>query len=111
MAMTQKAPDSSNSSDTREVLAEHRRRMDALDDEIVTLLARRFDLVREVAELKAAHGIAARIPERIEEVCARNADHGALKGVDPDFLRALYARIVEASCTLEEGLLHQRPKD
>ena len=105
MAMTQKTPDA------REILAEHRRRVDALDDEIVALLARRFDLVREVAELKAAHGIAVRIPERIEEVCARNAENGALKGVDPDFLRALYARIVEASCTLEEGLFHQKTEN
>ncbi len=111
MAMTQKAHDSPTSPDTREVLGAHRRRIDALDDEIVALLARRFDLVREVAELKAAHGIAVRIPERIEEVCARNADNGALKGVDPNFLRALYARIVEASCNLEEGLFHQKPKD
>ena len=87
------------------MLAKHRRRIDALDDEIVRLLAERFEVVREVARIKAAHDIPARIPERMEEVRARNSSHGGASGVDPDLVRRLYDQIVDASCSLEDEMM------
>ena len=90
---------------TEKLLAEHRRRIDEIDDRIVRLLAERFDVVRDVARLKAAHRIPARLPERIEEVCARNSDQGARQGIDPKFLRQLYSQIIDASCSLEDELI------
>jgi len=71
-------------------LGAHRRKIDALDDEIVRLLAERFEVVREVARLKAENGIPVRLPARIEEVCARAAEIGGRQGLDQHFLRQLY---------------------
>ncbi len=88
-----------------EELEDFRRRIDALDDRIVRLLAERFSVVREVAALKAKRGIPVRLPDRIEEVLSRNAGSGAGQGLEPAFLRKLYAEIVEASCGLEDRLI------
>lgn len=91
--------------ETAKLLAAHRRRIDALDDQIVRLLAERFDVVRDVARIKATHDIPARIPERMEEVSARNSAHGSESGIDPGFVRRLFDQIVDASCSLEDELM------
>ncbi len=96
--------------ETAKLLATHRRRIDALDDEIVRLLAERFGVVREVARIKAAHDIPARIPERMEEVRARNSVHGGESGIDPALVRRLYDQIVDASCALEDELMGRSTK-
>lgn len=94
--------------ETETLLSEHRRRIDELDDQIVRLLAERFEVVREVAKIKAAHNIPVRLPERIREVCERNSVHGAERGIDPNFIRQIYDQIVEASCSLEDDLVAPR---
>ena len=86
-------------------LEDFRRRIDALDDEIVRLLAARFAVVREVADFKAQHRIPVRLADRIEAVLSRNAENGARQGVDSALLRQLYGQIVEASCALEDRLI------
>ena len=88
-----------------EALAPLRRRIDAIDAEIVGLLAARFRVVREVAALKAENGIAVHLPGRIEEVCARAAAEGGRQGLDPAFLRHLYRQIIEETCALEDRLI------
>ncbi len=86
-------------------LDEHRRRIDQLDDQIVELLGTRFAVVREVAALKGREGIPARLPDRIEEVCARNAARGSRLGLDPEFVRGLYATIIDEACRLEDTMM------
>jgi chorismate mutase-like protein len=94
-----------SNSETEALLSDHRRRIDELDDHIVRLLAERFDVVREVARIKAAHDIPVRLPERIQEVCERNSAHGAERGIDPNVVRQIYSQIVDASCSLEDDLV------
>jgi chorismate mutase-like protein len=103
--MTDHPADNDKAFDDKTSLAAYRRRIDALDDEIVRLLARRFEVVREVASLKERYGLPVRIPERIEEVCARNSDNAAGLGVDSSLVRELFAQIVAASCKLEDQLI------
>ncbi|HMB77456.1 MAG TPA: chorismate mutase [Kiloniellaceae bacterium] len=105
-AATSKAAESSdNEAGAAEALAPLRRKIDALDREIVGLLAKRFQVVRQVAALKTESGIAVRLPGRIEEVCARVAEQGGREGLDPDFLRQLYRQIIEEACALEDRLI------
>jgi len=47
------------SGDFTDSLLEHRRELDALDAQLVTLLAARFSVTRRIGALKAAHGVAA----------------------------------------------------
>ena len=45
-----------------------RRRLDVIDDEIARLLGERFEICREVALYKSAHGIPMMQPDRVVEV-------------------------------------------
>lgn len=108
--MTDQPANSDKAFDDKTLLASFRQRIDALDDEIVRLLAQRFEVVREVALLKEQHGLPVRIPERIEEVCARNSDNAAERGVDSSLVRELFAQIVAASCELEDQLIDPSQK-
>jgi chorismate mutase-like protein len=92
-----------------ETLAPFRREIDALDEQIIDLLAERFRVVQKVAALKAEAGIAVRLPGRIEEVCARAAELGSRKGLDGAFLRRLYRQIIEETCALEDQLIGRDP--
>ncbi|HYE00801.1 MAG TPA: chorismate mutase [Alphaproteobacteria bacterium] len=90
-------------------LAGFRREIDAIDDQIVDLLARRFGVARAVAAYKAPRGIPVVIAERVEEVKARTRARGEAQGIDPAFMTALYDLIVDATCALEERLIGAPP--
>jgi 4-amino-4-deoxychorismate mutase len=82
-----------------------RREIDALDDGLLDLLARRRGLIERVAAYKHEVGLAVRLPERIEAVKQRCAAEGERRGLDPDFVRHLWSVIIEEACRLEEALL------
>ncbi len=88
-----------------EILAPYRQRIDALDDRIVDLLAERTGIIREVGALKYAEGIAAVLPDRVDEVRERAAARAAAQGVDADMVRALYTILIDYSCALEEDIM------
>lgn len=82
-----------------------RDRIDALDDRLLDLLAERIRVAHEVAACKREHGIPARLPDRVQAVLDRCAAAGAPRGLDPGYVRALWAVIIEETCRLEERLL------
>jgi chorismate mutase-like protein len=88
-----------------EILKPYRRRIDALDDQIIDLLAQRLEIIDEVAELKAARDIPAVLEDRVNEVIDRVAERAAEKGVDPELARRLYAVLVAWCCETEEAYI------
>jgi isochorismate pyruvate lyase len=92
----------------RALLAPYRARLDALDTQIVELLGKRFDVVREVAALKAENGIAPILPDRIEEVVARARAKAVEEGVDPKLVEQIYRTIIDAACRLETDYAHDQ---
>jgi len=92
------------------ILAPYRRRIEALDEKIVELLAQREAVIREVAEVKENEDIPAVIPQRVDYVRDRAARIGGEKGLDPDYIAELYALIIDHSCTLEDILMGRRDK-
>jgi len=84
-------------------LDELRIEIDAIDDEIAPLLARRMALATQVAAAKREIGAPVRQPERERAVLARL---GA--GMEPQYIPALetaYEAIFRASRELQEGLI------
>ena len=73
--------------DLRAHLRPFRGQIDALDDKIMALLAKRFAIVRRVGELKAAHNfpsyISDRVVEVLEHVAAPNPVKKVLKQYEP----------------------------
>lgn len=86
----------------RNDLQDFRRQIDQLDDEIIALLAKRFGVIHQVAELKAREALPARIPERIEEVVQRNVASAKARGLNPALIETLYRAIIEEACRVEE---------
>ena len=68
-------------------LADLRRLIDGIDDQLLDLLAERIAVAERVAAHKQETGIAVRLPDRIEAVKARCADRGAARGLDPVYVR------------------------
>lgn len=88
-----------------EDLTAYRERIDALDDQIVALIAERLKIVGQVGHYKAKRGIAVMQPDRIVEVKERNAKRGEAAGLRPDFTRALYGLIIDEACALEDEIM------
>jgi chorismate mutase/prephenate dehydratase len=91
----QKSPDA---------LAEARHRIDALDDDILDLLARRAGVAREIAGLKRAAEVQVfHDPERERRVLERLVAKGGRR-FPPDAIRAVYREIMSACLSVEEPL-------
>lgn len=84
-------------------LAALRRQIDAADEELVRVLARRFSLVEEIGAIKAARGDPVVVPARIEAVLARVEGHAKAAGLDPAIARRLWRAIIDEACALEEA--------
>lgn len=79
-----------------------RRRIDALDGELLGLLARRQDLVKQAGLLKSsgnARAVAA--PERVTEVINARRASARECGVDPDVAEAIWQAMIQAFIRFE----------
>jgi chorismate mutase len=81
-------------------LARVRARIDRLDEEIVALLGRREELVREAGRLKP-DASAVRAPERVHEVVARARQRAERIGASSDVVERTYRAIIGAFIELE----------
>jgi chorismate mutase len=88
---------------TDQELAIFRARIDAIDDEIVVLLAKRFGVAGQVAAYKRERGIEVRLQDRISEVLDRVADKASKNGIEAEAVRAIYQTIIETTCRFEEA--------
>lgn len=93
---------------TNSGLEPFRKRIDELDHQITTMLAERLKVCAEVAAYKKNNAIPMMQPDRVEAVKGRCAALGASKGLRPDFVRALYALIIEEACRLEDEIIAAR---
>ncbi|MFH9614742.1 chorismate mutase [Streptomyces pratensis] len=83
-------------------LSEVRDRIDALDGELVGLLARRESLVRAAAAFKSDEQ-AVRAPDRAERVVAAARARATAAGLAPEVAEAVWRAMVAAFIDLELG--------
>jgi isochorismate pyruvate lyase len=79
-----------------------RHQIDALDIELVALLAKRGRLVSQVLAYKKTANIPARIQSRIDAVIDNAAARAEAIGADPDLARTVWTAMVEWFCQHEE---------
>jgi isochorismate pyruvate lyase len=84
------------------LLAPYRAKIDMLDAQIVALLGERFGVIHDVAKLKAEHGIAPILPDRVEEVVQHARAKAEKAGVDPALVEKIYRIIIDTACQEEE---------
>lgn len=76
-------------------LAPLRARIDAIDSQLVAILAERMACVDEVVALKRQHGLPARIDDRIEAVVARVRDKASEVGAPPELAELLWRTMID----------------
>jgi chorismate mutase len=86
-------------------LESFRRRLDGLDEEITRLLGERFEVCREIALYKRAHGIPMMQPDRVADVRARYRARGVVLQLPPDFTAAMFDLLIAATCRMEDELM------
>jgi chorismate mutase len=74
-------------------LLQFRDRIDAIDEEILSALARRFDVTVRVGQLKAQHGLDSVDPVREQEKLQRLRASAEQKGLDGTLVHEVFQRI------------------
>jgi len=95
----------STGTESTDALAALRERIDRVDEQLLSALAERTAICREVAELKAAQDIPMMQPDRVAAVEARWAGLAAERGLDEDFARSLARAVVAENCRVEGVML------
>jgi chorismate mutase len=88
-----------------EKLSKFRVELDSLDEQLVALLGRRYEICRDVARFKKEHKIPMMQSGRVAAVKERCARLGDAHNVDPDFVARLYSLIIGESCRLEDEII------
>jgi methylmalonyl-CoA epimerase len=86
-------------------LASFRERIDRVDEQLLSVLAERTAICREVAEHKREHDIPMMQPDRVAAVEARWAELAAERGLDEDFARSLARTVVAENCRIEGTMM------
>lgn len=87
-------------------MATLRAHIDALDEQLVGLLAQRHALIARAARIKEQIGLPARIDERVEEVVANAGRHAASRGLDRALIETIWRQLVEAAIAQEDRYLN-----
>lgn len=90
-----------------EKLEEYRAQIDALDRELIDILARRIRVIKAVGHLKAQENISVVQSARAEEVKRRNAQLAAEKGINPEFVRRFYDMLIDHAHEIENEIMAQ----
>jgi len=89
----------------KEILAPYRKEIDDLDKELVALLVKRYQIVRQVANLKGQYDIPSVLPDRVDEVRDNAARMAQEQGLNGEFVRNLYTMMIDYACNLEDELM------
>ncbi len=76
-------------------LEEIRKEIDAIDHNIITLIARRFSYVKEVVKYKSNDRDAIIAKKRFDEVIANNRNNAKRNGLNADVIEKIYNLLLE----------------
>lgn len=91
--------------DAQQELENLRRQIDAIDRQIVSLLAKRQTEVERVVALKKNHNLPVYHPAREENLISERRNQGVEAGLDPDYIEELFRRILRQSRTEQSARL------
>jgi isochorismate pyruvate lyase len=79
--------------------------IDAVDRQLVALLARRVGYIDRAAEIKTGIGMPARVPDRVEDVVRKVKAEANKAGLDSDLAEQIWRGMIEWSIAREEKVL------
>ena len=83
-------------------LVQLRKEIDAVDSELVAVLARRQKLVERVVGIKVRDDLPAFIPARVDEVLDNVSRQAGQAGLSPELARTLWTAMINWFVALEE---------
>jgi len=89
--------------DGRNELGRLRDEIDEVDNQIISLLGRRMDLVKQVGEYKRDNNIPPLDSNRWQEVLDSRLSQARSLGLDEGFVGEIYERIHDQALEIEEG--------
>ncbi len=89
-------------------MADVRRLIDELDEELVALLAKRQRQIERAAKVKPALGIPANVPERVDEVLGHVLGVARREGLSVELAMNLWRALIDWSIQYEERLMGAR---
>ncbi len=78
-----------------DILREYRERIDQLDEQLIRLLAERFEITKAVGQFKAENGLPAADAEREKQQIAQLHKIAQTVGMDPSFGEKVFRLIVD----------------
>lgn len=96
---------SSDDDEFQRKLTEQRTRIDVLDETLIDLLAHRMEASRRIGQLKRDNNIAIIQASRWDSVLEKAMADGAAKGLDPEFVKAVFNHIHDASVAEQNEIL------
>jgi len=78
-----------------DVLGGYRERIDGLDEQLIRLLAERFEITKAVGQFKAENDLPAADPEREQQQIERLHKIAQMAGMDPSFGEKVFRLIVD----------------
>lgn len=78
-----------------------RDQIDEVDKALLSLLAKRLELVAEVGEVKSQYGLPIYVPEREAAMLASRREEAAALGVPPDLIEDVLRRVMRESYSSE----------
>ncbi|MDG1153564.1 MAG: chorismate mutase [Alphaproteobacteria bacterium] len=89
----------------QKILNNHRIQIDNLDDDIIELISKRFEIIKQVAKIKKQYNIPAHLQDRVDQVMNRNIENAVNSGINIELIKSFYADLIDKSIKLEEELL------
>lgn len=79
-----------------------REQIDEVDQQLITLLSQRLELVAQVGEIKSEHGLPIYVPEREVDMLAKRRDEAQQQGVPADLIEDVLRRVMRESYASEK---------
>lgn len=85
-----------------------RKDIDDIDFQILELIAKRFEIIRKVADYKKENNIPMMQNKRVEQVIERCIELGAKMNLDTRFINKIYIDIIDEACRVESEIIDSR---
>jgi chorismate mutase len=99
--------DLSNLQNPEELLSELRLEVDILDEQLISALASRMELVKHIANIKKERSLEVFQPSRWENIIKKINVLANEQGLRPSFVRRLFSSIHKESCTFQQEQILQ----
>lgn len=89
-----------------EDLSDLRHQIDEIDDQIITILAKRMRVSGEVAQYKKEHGMQILQATRYDEILQKRSEQGAQLGMSPEFIKEVFEAVHAESVRVQMEYLN-----